>query len=203
MANQDQSDLWANYYKALTGRSPRPLLLDVVTRFQKEAKDSRLQAIDLGCGDGTETLALLEAGWNVLAIDKQAEAIARVREKVPAQYNKQLQTRVAAFETITLPSADLVYAGLSLPFCSPAHFAALWNKIVTSLREGGRFAGQLFGDRDSWASDPEMTFHTLEQVHNLFEAFDTETFTEVEDDRPTALGESKHWHVYHVIAKKV
>jgi tellurite methyltransferase len=203
MANQDQSDLWANYYKALTGRSPRPLLLDVVARFQKEAKDSGLQAIDLGCGDGTETLALLGAGWNVLAIDKEVEAIARVRAKAPSRYHEQLETRVADFETVALPSADLVYAGFSLPFCSPAHFAALWNKIETSLYSGGRFAGQLFGDRDSWASDPKMTFHTLEQARNLFRNFDTEAFTEVENDRPTALGESKHWHVYHVIAKKV
>lgn len=199
MANQDESNVWTNYYKAIAGRSPRPLLLDVIARFQK---DSSLQAIDLGCGDGTETLALLEGGWKVLAIDKEVEAIARVREKVPSHFAEGLETRVATFETVILPSADLVYAGLSLPFCSPAHFAGLWNKIETSLRNGGRFAGQLFGNRDSWASDPEMTFHTPLQARNLFRAFDLETFTEVENNRPTALGESKHWHVYTVIAKK-
>jgi tellurite methyltransferase len=61
MANQNE--VWTNYYKAVTGRAPRPLLLEVVARFQKKGKDSSLQAIDLGCGDGTETLALLGAGW--------------------------------------------------------------------------------------------------------------------------------------------
>jgi tellurite methyltransferase len=199
MANQDE--VWTNYYKAITGRAPRPLLLEVMARFQKEENTS-LQAIDLGCGDGTETLALLEAGWKVLAIDKEVEAIARVREKVPSHFGKQLETRVAAFETVTLPIADLVYAGFSIPFCSPAHFAGLWNKLDGSLRNGGRFAGQLFGNRDSWAIHPEMTFHSLEEVQNLFAAFDIETFTEVEDDRLTALGELKHWHVYTIIAKR-
>lgn len=199
MANQDE--VWINYYNAITGRAPRPLLLDVIARFQKE-KNSSLQAIDLGCGDGTETLALLGAGWNVLAIDKEEEAIARVRDKISAHHHAQLETRVAAFEMVTLPIADLVYAGFSIPFCSPAQFAELWSKIDGSLHNGGRFAGQLFGDRDSWASNPKMTFHTPLQARNLFSAFDIETFTEVEDDRPTALGESKHWHLYHVIAKR-
>lgn len=200
MANQDE--VWTNYYKAITGRAPRPLLLDVMARFQKEEKNSSLQAIDLGCGDGTETLALLEAGWKVLAIDKEAEAIARVRNKISTHHHAQLEFRVAAFETVTLPIADLVYAGFSIPFCSPAHFAELWNKIDGSLRNGGRFAGQLFGDRDSWADNTQMTFHTPLQARDLFRAFNLETFTEVENDRPTALGESKHWHVYHIIAKR-
>jgi tellurite methyltransferase len=199
MAQQDKSDVWTNYYKALTGRSPRPLLLNAVARFQKEGRTG--YAVDLGCGDGTETLALLEAGWSVLAIDKEAEAIARVRAKVPSHHQEQLETRVVDFETVILPSADLVYAGFSLPFCSPTHFARLWKKIETSLCKGGRFAGQLFGGRDTWATDPDMTFHKIDQARNLFRAFDIEVFTEFDEDGHAVSG-PKHWHVYHIIARK-
>jgi len=49
------------------------------------AKSGRgLQAVDLGCGDGTETLALLEAGWTVLAIDREPAAIEYVRSSKSA-----------------------------------------------------------------------------------------------------------------------
>jgi tellurite methyltransferase len=202
MENRDEKKLWMQYYKAVTGRAPRPLLLEVVARFQKEANGSSLQAIDLGCGDGTETFALLEAGWKVIAVDKQEAAIERVRAKTPTHYGEQLETRVADFETVTLPSADLIHAGFSLPFCPPAHFAELWSKIETSLGNGGRFAGQLFGDRDSWATNPEMTFHSLDSARDLFKVFDIETFKEEEEDGKTALGDSKHWHIYHIIAKR-
>jgi tellurite methyltransferase len=196
MAQSNESDTWTKYYNAVTGRSVRPLLLNVLTRFQQPG-----YALDLGCGDGTETLALLEAGWHVLAIDKHPEAIARLKEKVPARAASRLETRVIAFENISLPTADLIYAGFSLPFCKPAHFAKLWNSIETSLGNTGRFAGQLFGERDSWAADPNMTFHTLEQVRGLFENFDIEVFKQVDEDGQAVSG-PKHWHFYNIIAKK-
>ena len=37
---------------------------------------------------------------------------------------------------------------------------------------GGVFAGQLFGTRDTWADDPDMTFHARHQVGVLLEGLD-------------------------------
>ena len=36
----------------------------------------------------------------------------------------------------------------------------------------------------------------------LFKNFDIIHFKEIEEDRKTALGVEKHWHIYDVIAKK-
>lgn len=199
MAEPNESEVWTTYYNTLAGRSARPLLLDVIAQFQKEGKTGC--AVDLGCGDGTETLALLAAGWRVVAIDKQAEAITRLKAKVSTSHGERLETRVTDFGSAVLPSADLIYAGFSLPFCLPAHFGKLWNSIETSLGDTGRFAGQLFGERDSWATDSDMTFHTLEQARGLLKHFDIENFTEVDKDGQAVSG-PKHWHVYNVIAKK-
>jgi tellurite methyltransferase len=60
---------WGEYYKVAPGRPPRELWRQTVIRFGPGDQPSRL-AIDLGCGAGTETVALLSEGWHVLAIDQ-------------------------------------------------------------------------------------------------------------------------------------
>lgn len=44
-----------------------------------------------------------------------------------------------------------------------------------------------------------MTFFSKNQVLRLFNDFDILNFKEV--DKKTGLGELKHWHIFHVIAK--
>jgi len=198
--NQEQEPDWEGYYKAIEGRPPRPVFLDGLALFEKS---TALQpfAIDVGCGDGTETFHLLQNGWRVLAIDQQPAAVARVQSLVPPQLQRHLETRVAPFENLTLPPADFVYAGFSLPFCHPAKFDSLWAEMTAAIRPGGRFAGQLFGIHDTWADDKGMTFHTREQVDALLTAFDVEFFNEVDEDGSAVSG-PKHWHVFHVLARK-
>jgi tellurite methyltransferase len=196
-------DTWVRYYQAVQGREPRPLFLAALAAFEADGFDpSGAQAVDLGCGDGTETMALLARGWRVLAIDQTPEAIERVLAAVSEEHRPRLQTQVAAFQDVSLPPADFVYAGLSLPFCAPAHFPAVWAGIVATLRPGGRFASHLFGERDSWRSNPDMTFHTEAELRERLIGFTIESLTEVEEDRPTALGEPKHWHIYEVVAQR-
>ena len=72
----------------------------------------------------------------------------------------------------------------------------------TSLRPGGRFAGQLFGERDSWAVRAGMTFHSREQAEARLAGFEVELFDEEEDDSTTVRGEAKHWHIFHVVVRK-
>lgn len=162
----------------------------------------RPQAIDLGCGPGNETQAMLEAGWRVLAIDSHPNAIVRVQSVAGTEYRPQLEVRLASFEQIDLPEADLIWAGYSLPFCKPESFDRLWGKISGSLRPGGRFAGQLFGIHDSWASQPEMNFHSAKQVDQLLaEHFAIEHLEEREEDGGSGSG-PKHWHVFDIVAKQ-
>ena len=199
MADSELS--WDEFYQKIQGREPRPLLMDVLKAFTAEDSQGPRDAIDLGCGDGTESLTLLARGWNVLTIDGEPAAIKRLVQKLPVDGHQHLETQVAKFEELVLPPADLIHASFSLPFCQPAYFDALWGKIVGSIKPGGRFAGQFFGLNDSWATEPEMTFHTEEQVHTLFETFEVESFVEIDEDGQAVSG-PKHWHIFTVIAKK-
>ncbi|MBI1879425.1 MAG: class I SAM-dependent methyltransferase [Chloroflexi bacterium] len=194
---------WAAFYEATSGHQPFQTLVKAMALFAAEKdKGTESFAVDLGCGAGRDTFALLTGGWRVLAIDQQPEAIERIQAGVPSGQKARLQTQVAAFEEVVLPPADLVNATFSLPFCAPQHFARFWNQIITSIRPGGRFAGQFFGERDSWAGNTGMTFHTRAQIDRLLDGFEVELFKEIAEDGQTAVGASKYWHVFHIIACK-
>ncbi|MBG6130992.1 trans-aconitate methyltransferase [Aquimarina sp. EL_43] len=161
------------------------------------------QAVDLGCGNGVDTFALLQDKWNVLAIDQQNEALLRIKENTPDTYKQQLQLRLNSFENIdTLPNCQLINATFSLPFCHPDHFDTLWNIITSSISKKGIFSGHFFGTNDAWSSNPEMTFHTEKQIKAMFNRFDLTHCKEIEKQGKTISGKEKYWHVFHIVAQK-
>ncbi|BCL38208.1 class I SAM-dependent methyltransferase [Nostoc sp. MS1] len=206
MNNQQDSQAfernWSAYYQAVEGRPPRETLLEALARFDNLPTDTPRFAVDLGCGDGRDTVEILRRGWRVLGIDGTEEAIALLKNRPDIDYNR-LETLVTRFEDLALPeSVDLINASFCLPFCPPEHFPSLWHKIVAALPVGGRFCGQLFGDRDSWAIYPNMSHHTRIQVEKLLEPFTVEFFQEEDHPGTTALGEQKHWHIFNIVAYK-
>jgi tellurite methyltransferase len=186
---------WGDYYRENEGREPRALLLDVLASFGRAG-----EAVDLGCGAGIDTLAMLERGWRVFATDAEEEAIQRTRSRVPSELEPQLQTLVAPMEDVALPPADLVWASFSLFFCDPARFADVWARIGRAIRPGGRFAGQLLGDRDTWAADEDISSFSEARARALLDGWTLERFEEEENDGRSCDG-PKHWHVFHVAAR--
>ena len=202
MTAGDVSDAaWTEYYEA-AGDEPRDTLLDALRRFDREPTRARF-AVDLGCGTGRDTVELLRRGWAVLAIDAQAQALERLLARdLPASWSDRLTTMRASFQEATWPETDLVNSSFALPFCPPAAFPGLWLQIESSLCPGGRFCGQLFGDRDGWSGEDDLTFQTRADVEGLLEPFDVERLDEIEEDGTTATGKYKHWHLFHVVARK-
>ena len=184
---------WARYF-AVAGDDARPTLLEALARF-----DSPGLAVDLGAGTGRDTAALLRRGWHVVAIAREPEAVERLRA---LDAGSQLETRLARFEEADWPPCELVNASFALPFCAPEAFPAVWEKIVTSLRPGGRFSGQLFGEHDDWAGSG-VVVHTRDELGVLLAPFEVEFLEEFDDDGTTAIGTRKHWHVYHLVARKL
>ncbi|HJV28890.1 MAG TPA: class I SAM-dependent methyltransferase [Gaiellaceae bacterium] len=188
---------WSAFYDAVAERPPHDTLLGALDRFEAPGF-----AVDLGCGDGRDTVELLRRGWRVLALDGQAEAIRRLRERVDEHAAERLESRVARFEEARWPEADLVNSSFALPFCPPAYFDDLWRRVRGSIRLNGRFSGQLFGERDEWSGTRDITFHTRNDVDALLEGLELERFDEVEEDGQTATGGAKHWHVFHIVARR-
>lgn len=191
---------WARYYAA-AGDDPRETLLAALDAFEREASARARLAVDLGCGTGRDTFELLRRGWRVLAIDAQQPALEAVRRGARAG-GERLETLQARMEGAAWPAAELVNSSFALPFCPPERFPAVWARIVDSLVPGGRFAGQLFGVNDEWAGEPGMSFHARAEVDRLLHGFAVERLEEVERDGRTATGRPKHWHLFHIVARR-
>jgi hypothetical protein len=73
--------------------------------------------------------------------------------------------------------------------------------VTAAVRPGGRFTGQLLGDRDTWASEDDTSAFTIDQARALFGGFDLERFEEEENDGEACSG-PKHWHVFHAVARR-
>ncbi|MCE7974604.1 MAG: class I SAM-dependent methyltransferase [Leptolyngbya sp. PLA1] len=190
---------WRGYFDALASLPPRDTLLRALALRAGPPG----HALDVGCGDGRDAAHLASLGWTVLAIDSSEEGLRRLHERLSPDLRARVRTQLAPFDRMTPEPADLVCASFSLPFCEPAHFPALWQSITSSLRPGGFFAGQLFGDRDDWASLPDRTHHSPDAARALFRDFDI-LFWQEEDreSRVDPARHPKHWHVYHIVARK-
>lgn len=188
---------WLNYYRRTGARAPRASLLFALDRFERPGF-----AIDLGCGSGRDTVELLRRGWRTLAVDAEAVAIRELLARGDLPHPDRLETRISRFEDLDPPEADLINASFALPLCDPAVFPAVWRRIVSALKPGGRFAGQLYGERDSWHGRPGITTLSRADAMALFAGLTLELFEEEEDDSVTPRGTPKHWHIFHVVAHR-
>jgi hypothetical protein len=203
MRAQDYSEVedWPGYFEAVLGKPPRETLVAALDAFARESFIGGF-AIDLAAGEGRDTLELLTRGWRVVATDAHPEAFSYLWPRVPEAVKPRLTTVVATFDNTPFAPCDLVNASFALPFCEPRHFLELWFRIVSAIRPGGRFAGQFFGDRDSWASLPGRTHHSQDEVVHLLQSFEIEMMrTEERDDGPE-VRHPKHWQLFHVVARK-
>lgn len=190
---------WVEYYEEQGDRAPRDVLVRALAAF--EAEGVRGSAVDIGCGQGFETAELLRRGWDVVAIDATQEGIQRLRRRI-GEVGPRLRTVVSRMEDAEIPEADLVHASFSLPYCRPEAFPRLWDDVRAAIRPGGRFVGQVFGERDTWApTERDMTFFDVEAARALFDGMELESFEEQEEDAE-AWGRMKHWHWFEAIARR-
>jgi trans-aconitate methyltransferase len=185
---------WAAYHAQQHRRPPRDLLI----RTLKLAGPGRGRtAIDLGCGAGIETRALLDAGWQVLAIDSEPSTEARLRRTIGGHSPRLTISTIPYAGLTALPTADLIYAGYSLPFQDRASFDRVWSLVRAA---GPRWlAVNVFGVHDSWAADPEMVFLTRAEARSLTAGMRLVHWRE-EDEDGSAFSGPKHWHVFDLIA---
>lgn len=158
------------------------------------------RALDLGCGAGRDTRYLLGRGWQVTAVDREAEAITLLAD-LPRE---RLRTVQSSFEDFAFEREgfDLISAQFTLPFIPQPAFGEVFARLRAALRPGGVFTGQFFGIHDEWNTpDHAMTFLTRTQVDDLLAGLNVRELTEDDRQGGTATGGTKHWHVFHIIAQ--
>ena len=198
-APSDEPD-WAAYYRHTIGRDPRPLFVKGAAAIgERGARPG--QAVEIGFGDGTESIALLQAGWRVLAVDQAPQAEAVLRPRVPPDAEDRLEVRIASAAAIELPAIDLLYAGYALSYLAPEEFRRFWTEVRARLRPGGFVVVNVFGVRDTWAGDPYMTFVDRPAVDRMVAGLEVIALDEEDADGDSFVG-PKHWHVFDLVARR-
>ncbi|MEM7167537.1 MAG: class I SAM-dependent methyltransferase [Planctomycetota bacterium] len=191
---------WSDFYTKV-GSGPRPTLVAGLEYYDRDPAEKL--AIDVGCGTGRDTIALLEAGFAVFAFDREREAIDRTLAATAPELRSQLATAAVDFASVEIPPCDYVNASLSLFFAAPADFARLWPQLSDRLAADGIFSGHFLGPNDEWLrSGATLTAHGKAELLQLFEDFEMIELQERDEVGPQASGPDKHWHLYSVVARK-
>ena len=193
----NRPERFAAYIAARRFDPPRPLLMRAAALAAR--KD---HALDAGAGALNATKYLLSAGFaHVTALDS-APASQKAAEELPPDCVTFVLSR---FEDFSYPANayDLVNAEFCLPFIRREEFAAVFAALLGAVKPGGLFTGQLFGPRDSW-NTPEsgMNFHSREEVERLLHGWDIVELEEEDHPGKTKLGDAKHWHIFHILARR-
>jgi tellurite methyltransferase len=185
---------WEDFYKLTKDRPPWPLLVRAVSLLSHKGK-----ALDLGCGAGRDTRYLLEQEFYVTAVDSDPHAVALLAD-FPQGHLRAVQS---TFEDFEFETYDLINAQFALPFIAKERFHEVFARAKQSINAGGIFVGQFFSIHDQWNTPgTPMTFLTKEQAEEELRGLNTIEFREEDVDGHVADGTPKHWHVFHVIARK-
>jgi len=186
---------WTSYHEKTRAEPPSKNLL-IAMEFVRE----RNAALDIGAGSLKDSTFLVKSGFEeVIAVDQQPYTTG-----LPEEVANKITVVTSTFETYDFPQNhfDIVSAQFSLPFTSPEHFQHVFDSLTDSLVEGGIFAGQFFGTKDSWADRKNMTFHVAEEIEALLTPYEVLARREIDEDGEARSGELKHWHVFTIVASK-
>lgn len=191
----------AEYYEATRTHGASEAL-----RVALDYVPGREAALDLGSGAGRDTVFLLGAGFDkVVAVDSHPEG-AKLIAHVPEDLQAHLEFVPSRFDEFEFGDAryDLINAQFSLPFNATETFHRMFSSLKASLKPGGIFVGNFFGDRDEWNTPADNRFYlTKDQVVALFSDMEMVAFEEVDDPRGvTATGSKKRWHWFEVTAQR-
>ena len=190
-------DGWRDYYRNTRARPPRPLTLKALPHVP-----SRNQALDLGAGALNDSRYLLAEGFaHVTALD-QTPVAAEAAATLP---QPRFRYDISRMEDYAFPPStfDLVTAQFSLPFIPPDQFDRVFILILASLAPGGVLSANCFGDRDAWAGNPQMNFHSSADITRMLAPCTVLHFYEEEAERPTAAGVMKHWHIFDWLCSRI
>jgi SAM-dependent methyltransferase len=189
---------WSDYYACTIGKPLHPLFSTLEPHLSATGR-----AIDLGCGVGHAVVWLAEKGWKVEAVDGHAEGLEILKSRLTEEQLSRIKLTESSLEHIHLPenSFDLAIGAYSLFFIDTReNFDRLWSNIRNALKPGGLFIGEFLGPHDDWAE--KMITHDRAQVDQLLAGMDVLHLEEADQEGQTSMGTDKHWHVFHIIARK-
>ncbi len=186
---------WSEYFEFMREKPPSTLLVEALKYL-----DDKDKAIDIGAGSLRDTQYLLKEGFDVTVIDSSP----LLKDEVARIENVQLHPVVVSFEDYSFPKNEYNFASaaFALNFCDPIQFDAVFGKIKDSLKPGGIFCSELYGDLDEWSKLPGKTYPSKDRIMKLLAGLEIIRFIEEKTDKKDMSGEVKYKHVFQFIVRK-
>lgn len=198
--SRDAQHLWNSTYTSRAMVAP----VDFAKKVLEHVK-SGTAILDIGCGDGRDSLYFAQNGLQVTAIDFSEKAIERVR-----QLGAPIDARVMDTTRMDFPDAsfDAVYAHLSLHYFDDVTTTAVFQKIHRMLKPGGYFFVRCKSTKDPYYGQGEKVGEHMYVHKHLRHFFTTEymreklrDFTIAELDDSSAVFDNKESHFVDAVAQ--
>lgn len=129
---------WDTKYK-LGIRKPTNLFAKKAYKLISSKKN--VQLLDIGCGNGNDSLYFAKKGIRVLATDFSKIGLKTLKNTTLKENIKNITIKQLDISKARLPKNkfDVVYAHLSLHYFKDKQTTEIFNKIHLSLKKGGLF----------------------------------------------------------------
>lgn len=185
------SDYWDQKWQRTAKEfKPNPFAMEAVRRISPSGDLKGLALLDLGCGDGKDSLFFAEHGADVVAVDISEKALQSIKERNPNIAAKQQN-----LQQLNLPhqTFDVIYAHLSLHYFTDVKTAEIIDTLRLALKsqgllfikvkstsdwqfgQGKKLSNEIFEDGHL------RHFFTVQKMETLLQGFSTRVILETKD----------------------
>ncbi len=145
-----------------SSKSPTPDVFETIKKYNIPVSASIL---DLGCGEGRDSIFLLDNGYNVLAVDYSDTVIEKCRKLIQNKYNSKFR-QFDIMSDVMDEKFDFIYSiAVIHMFVSEKHRNKFYSFIYDHLKDDGAALIVSMGDgKKVYESDIKNSFNDVERV---------------------------------------
>lgn len=164
------------------------------------------QALDLGCGVGSDAISLAAMGYSVDAVDQnQASTDALVLKAKENNFSINIYHKDIKDFNIQAGKYSIIICNNVLPFVEDKQaILELLKNIANGLGSKGVLYFTAFGPRDEWADNPKMSFFDYDELVKFLGTLSIEIYhRSTEEGYGKKMdGSIKYWHIHRFFCIK-
>lgn len=166
-------DELADHYAASSASGPANALYDRPTILRLLGPVRGRRVLELGCAAGYLTLELVQAGAEVIALDKSERMVEHARRLVDGRARVEVADLSHGLPMVDSESMDLVSASLVL------HYLPDWQGVISEVRRvlkpGGALVMSVHHPITGWFRSDRSDYHRIELIEEKWNVDGIET----------------------------